>query len=55
MQQQGNLDATLMNFNEDDAVIAANFDPNQVWRPVAASTRSKAQVANDQEYTDKVQ
>ena len=40
--QQGNPDATLMNFNEDEAVIAENFDPNQVWRSIAESTRSKA-------------
>ena len=40
--QQGNPNAALMNFNEDEAIIAENFDPNQVWRPIEVSTRSKA-------------
>ena len=47
LPQQGNQEATLMNFNEDEAIVVANFNPNQVWRPVAKNTRSKAQVAND--------
>ena len=53
VSQQGNPNTTLMNFNEDEAIIAGNFDPNQVWRHIAASTSSKAQAANDQQQTDK--
>ena len=44
-----------MNFNEDEAVIAKKFDPNQVWRSIVASTRSKSQATNDQQKIDKVQ
>ena len=43
-----------MNFNEDEAIIAANFDLGQVWRPIAASTRSKAQGTDGQQQVDKV-
>ena len=41
-----------MNFSEDEAVIVANFDQNQVWRPIAVSTRSKAQGAYGQQQDD---
>ena len=41
VQQLGNPNATLMNFTEDEVVIAANFDQNQIWKPVSAGIRSK--------------
>ena len=43
-----------MNFNEDEAVIVTNFDPGQVWRPIAVSTRSKTQGLDAQQQVDKV-
>ena len=43
-----------MNYNEDEAVIEKKFDPNQAWRCVATSTRSKFQATNDQKQTNKV-
>ena len=44
-----------MNFSEDEAIIAENFDQNQGQRPIAVSTKSKAQGANGQQQVDKVQ
>ena len=55
MPQQGNQDAALMNFSEDEAIITENFDPNQVWRPIIVSTRSKAQGTVSQQQVDQVQ
>ena len=52
-QQQGNPYATLITFSEDGAIIVANFDQNQVWRPESAGTRSKTQATNVRQEVDK--
>ena len=38
-----------MNFTEDEAIIAVNFDQNQTWKPVSAGTKSKDQVTKKQQ------